>query len=106
MSSLSISFVNNSILTCSVLIFLIVPTITTGFSPFFLWKFESQGRDTISFIISSATSLASVSFHLPERSVTSVVDILFTVLPPAQPQRIRRKARIKSMIYFIYPPYF
>jgi hypothetical protein len=68
MRALSMSIRKTSVAMCSRDLLRMEPAIIVGFLPLFLANFTSQGAFRQSLIISSATSLASVSFQLPERS--------------------------------------
>ena len=83
-SSLSISLTNVSVWICSELLLRIVPTIKTGFESLSRTNSSIQLRINISLTICSATSLESVSFQCPLKSVASSVDMRVTVLvvPP------------------------
>ncbi len=93
-SSRSISFTNMEVSMCSELRLRIAPTITTGSRCWSDEKRCSHGRLSMSSIISSATSRASVSFQRPLRSVCVSALVRCTVrLGVIQPLRTSVTAR-------------
>src|SRR5690606_16062532 len=100
----SISSEKVSVGMCSCDLFVIIPTIITGFLPWFVEeKVLYQEWEANSADISSAVIRESVSFHRPLRSVTAVSDMRCTCGVLQEPAaRMIEKQRHLAKLFFMF----